>query len=76
MKTISVREMKAKWGAIEAAVRDGECFEVLNHGRPAARIVPARPRKVSRWENHLETAIEAPGHSAEEIVRADREGRS
>jgi len=76
MKTVSVREMKAHWSAIERQVQQGETFEVLNRGRPAARIVPPSPRKIVRWTDHLETAVEPGGQrSAEEIVRADRDDR-
>lgn len=75
MKTITVREMKARWAEVEAQVREGETFEVLNRGRPAARIVPAIPRKILRWDDHLATAIPGTGRSAEETVRADRDGR-
>ncbi len=75
MKTISVREMKAHWSEIEAQVRNGETFEVLNRGRPTVRIVPAAPRRILSWDNHLATAIPGSGHSAEDTVAADREGR-
>jgi antitoxin (DNA-binding transcriptional repressor) of toxin-antitoxin stability system len=75
MKTISVREMKANWSAVEAQVREGETFEVVNRGRPSVRISPALPRKILVWEDHLETAIPDAGRSAEETVAADREGR-
>lgn len=75
MKTISVREMKAQWGAVEEQVRNGETFEVLHHGKPAVHIVPATPRRVVRWDDHLATAVKASGKSGEETVRADREGR-
>lgn len=75
MKTISVREMKAHWSEIEAQVRNGETFEVLNRGRPTVRIVPAAPRRILCWDNHLATAITGSGHSAEETIAADREGR-
>lgn len=76
MKTISVREMKANWSEVEAQVRDGELFEVVNRGRPTVRIGPATQRKVLKWDDHAATAI--PGTSgklAEETVRADRDGR-
>lgn len=43
MKTISVRDMKAQGAEIERQVLEGETFEVLNRGRPAAMIVPPRP---------------------------------
>lgn len=75
MKTISVREMKANWSAVEAQVREGETFEVINRGRPSVRILPAIPRKILEWEDHLETAIPSAGRPAEETVAADREGR-
>lgn len=75
MKTISVREMKAQWAAVEQQVRNGETFEVLNHGKPAVHIVPARPRRVVNWDDHLVTALKARGKSGQEAVRLDREGR-
>jgi prevent-host-death family protein len=75
MKIISVREMKAHWTEVEAQVRNGETFEVVNRGKPTVRIVPATPRRVLVWDDHLATAIAASGHSAQETVAADREGR-
>lgn len=75
MKTISVREMKAHWAAVERQVRDGDTFEVLNRGRPSVRIVPASPRKVLEWDDHLATALSAKGKTGTETVRADRDGR-
>lgn len=75
MKTISVRELKAHWAEVERQVRGGETFEVLNRGKPAAMIVPPRARAVVKWDDHLATAVTARGHSAEEAVRSDREGR-
>ena len=76
MKTVSIREMKAHWSEIEDQVREGASFLVLTRGKPAARIVPAAPREVLVWDDHLATAV-TPGHglSAQETVRADREGR-
>jgi prevent-host-death family protein len=75
MKTVSVREMKANWSEIERQVAKGETFEVLNRGKPSVRIVPAKPRKILRWENHLDTAIRAKGKTGSETVLEDREGR-
>ena len=75
MKTISVRELKAHWAEVERQIRNGEIFEVLNRGKPAALIVPPRPRRVVEWEDHLATAVPSQGKSAEETVRADREER-
>ena len=75
LKTITVREMKAHWAAVEKQVRDGDTFEVLNRGRPAVRLVPARPRPVLEWDDHLARALPATGRTGEEAVKADREGR-
>ena len=75
MKTITVREMKAQWAEVERQVQAGESFIVLNRSRPTVRIVPAQSRRVLKWDNHLDTAVEGTGRSAEETVRADREGR-
>jgi len=75
MKTISVREMKANWSEIERQVARGEIFEVLNRGKPAARIVSAQPRKVLKWDDHLATALVCKGRKGADAVKADREGR-
>jgi prevent-host-death family protein len=75
MKTITVREMKAHWAEVEAQVRQGETFEVVNRGKPTVRIVPAEPRRVLFWDDHLATAVPGSGRSAEQTVAADREGR-
>ena len=69
MKTITVREMKANWARIEAEVRAGEVFEVLNRGRVAAHIVPPKPRPVLRWPDHLVTALPNVGRKGSDIVR-------
>ena len=75
MKTITVREMKAHWAEVEAKVRDGETFEVLNRGRPTVCILPAKPRAILKWEDHLLTAAKGKGRSAEKLVRDDRDER-
>lgn len=75
MKTITVREMKAHWSEVEKQIRQGETFEVINHGKPTVRIIAAEPRRILRWEDHLATAIPLQGRSGEETVQIDREGR-
>jgi antitoxin (DNA-binding transcriptional repressor) of toxin-antitoxin stability system len=75
MKTISVREMKAHWSEVEAQVKNGECFEVINRGRPTVRIIQAEPRRILKWDDHLASALPAAGLTAEQTVAADREGR-
>lgn len=69
MKTITVREMKANWARIEAEVRAGEVFEVLNRGRVAAHIVPPRPRPVLKWPDHLATAHRNEKRKGSDVVR-------
>ena len=75
MKTISVREMKTHWAAVERRVRDGETFEVLNRGRSTVMIIPASPRRVLKWDDHLASALSTKGRTGEAAVKADREGR-
>ncbi|NBB79101.1 MAG: hypothetical protein GVY36_06585 [Verrucomicrobia bacterium] len=70
-----MKEMKAHWAAVEAQVRDGETFEVLNRGRPTARIVPAKPASVLEWEDHLLTAAAGKGALSQDLVAEDRGGR-
>lgn len=72
MITISVREMKAQWAAIEKKISAGEAVIVLNRGRPTAKIVPADPQKVLEWPDHLETAVPNVGKSGAETVMEDR----
>ncbi len=75
MKSVTVKEMKANWAQIEAQVKAGETFEVLNRGRVAAHIVPATPRKVLRWPDHMATAHENIGRKGSDIIHEQREGR-
>jgi antitoxin (DNA-binding transcriptional repressor) of toxin-antitoxin stability system len=74
MKTITVKDLKANWARIEEQVRAGETFEVLNRGRIAAHVVPAMPRQVLRWPDHLATAHRNTGRKGSDIVREHREG--
>ncbi len=75
MKTVTVKEMKANWARIEAEVKAGETFEVLNRGRVAAHIVPPRPRHVLRWPDHLATAHRNASTKGSDVVREQRDGR-
>ena len=73
MKTITVKDLKANWAQVEAQVKAGETFEVLNRGRVAAHVVPAKPRPVLRWPDHLATARKATGRKGSDIIREHRE---
>jgi antitoxin (DNA-binding transcriptional repressor) of toxin-antitoxin stability system len=73
MKTITVKDLKANWSQIEAQVKAGETFEVLNRGKVAAHVVPATPREVLKWPDHLSTASNSSGRKGSDIVRDHRE---
>lgn len=75
MKPVAVREMKPRCSETKAEVRKGETIEVVHRSRPTVRIIPASPRRILAWEDHLGTAIPAAGRTAEETIAADREGR-
>ena len=75
MKTITVKDMKAHWAIVEAQVRDGETFEVLNRGKPTVRIVPTGPGEILKWDDHLSTSAEGRGLLSEALVAEDRDGR-
>jgi antitoxin (DNA-binding transcriptional repressor) of toxin-antitoxin stability system len=76
MKRITVKELKANWAQIEAQVKAGETFEVLNRGKVAAHVVPPTPRQVLRWPDHLSTAHENTGRRGSDIVKEHRDGRT
>ena len=75
MISISVREMKAHWADIEKKLEHGETFQVLNRGKPTARIVPVSPKKLIVWPDHLATAIPNRGMTGEETVLEGRGAR-
>ena len=75
MKSITVKDMKAHWAQIESQVKAGETFEVLNRGKVAAHIVPAKPRQVLKWPDHLATAHKNTGKKGSDVIREQRDGR-
>ena len=75
MKTITVKELKAHWSKIESQIKSGETFEVLNRGKVAAHIVPAKPREVLQWPDHLGTAHRNTGKKGSDLIREQRDGR-
>ena len=75
MKTITVKELKAHWSKIEEQVKAGETFEVLNRGKVAAQIIPATPRQVLSWPDHVSTAYKNTGRKGSDIVREHRGAR-
>ena len=75
MKTIFEWGLIPQASEIEAQVRNGETFEVSTRAKPTVEIIPATLSRVLVWDDHLATAIPSRGHSVEETVAADREGR-
>jgi len=75
MITISVRELKAHWSDIEKKLEHGETFQVLNRGKPTAKILPAEPKTILNWPDHLATGIPNRGKSASQIIIEDRGNR-
>ena len=59
MKTMQLREAKAKFSALVEAAENGETTVVTKHGRPAAKLVPikddrTRRRKVKKTASLVE----------------------
>ena len=78
--SIPVRAAKARFSALLELVAGGREIVITSDGKPKARVVPAeagRQRKVFPGAAaHLKTMPkQTEGPFAEEIVRADREGR-
>ena len=69
------RSDEGERGSDRGAGPAGESFEVVNLGRPTVHMVAAALRRVLKWDDHLAAAIPARGHSAEEAIGADRDGR-
>jgi prevent-host-death family protein len=63
MKTVQLREAKARLSALVAAAEKGEATVVTKHGRPAAVITPidmARPDAAEKKPNLAEWLMSMP----------------
>jgi prevent-host-death family protein len=74
---INVRAAKAHLSALLDLVAGGQEITITSDGRPKAKLVAAKPRKVftGTWERLKEMPLQTEGPLAEEIIRADRDGR-
>jgi prevent-host-death family protein len=77
---ISVRAAKAHLsGLLDLVAVARKEFVITSDGKPKARVVPVetKPRRkvFPGAAEHLKTIPLRPGPSAEEIIRADRDGR-
>ena len=78
--TIPVRAAKAKLSALLEMVAGGQEVTITSDGKPKAVLLPItrhKPRKVFTGTlEHLQTMpMQTEGPFAEEIIRADRDGR-
>lgn len=78
--TIPVRAAKAKLSALLDLVAGGREVTITSDGKPKAVLLPVskhKPRKVftGTWEHLKKMPMQTEGPFAEEIIRADRDGR-
>jgi prevent-host-death family protein len=78
--TIPVRAAKAKLSALLELVAGGQEVTITSDGRPKAVLLPVtqhKPRKVftGTWEHLKQMPMQTEGPFADEIIRADRDGR-
>ncbi len=78
MKTLGVREMRASYGALEAALKDEGEVILTHHGKPFARVLPIEapitPRKMPSLAEHR-AKIPYQTISSEVLIREDRDAR-
>ena len=76
---VSVRTAKAHLSGLLDRVAAGEEIVITSDGKPKARVVPVegrvRRKAFPGSAAHLASMVLRPGPSAEELVRADRDGR-
>lgn len=78
--SIPVRAAKAKLSALLEMVAGGQEVTITSDGKPKAVLSPVgkhRSQKVfmGTWEQLKKMPIQTEGPFAEEIIRADRDGR-
>ncbi len=54
MKTVGLRELRQEASDLVRRVENGEEIEITVAGRPAARLVPAAPRRWLQWADIAE----------------------
>ncbi|MGO8764327.1 MAG: type II toxin-antitoxin system Phd/YefM family antitoxin [Limisphaerales bacterium] len=74
---INVRAAKAHLSALLDLVAGGQEITITSDGKPKAKLVAAKPRKVftGTWEHLKKMPMQTEGPFADEIIRADRDGR-
>lgn len=51
MRTVGLRELRQDASELVRQVERGEVIEITVSGRPAARMVPAAPKRWQRWDD-------------------------
>ncbi len=75
MKTLTVREMRQALGRLDEIVaREGEIV-VTRHGRPVARLLPARGRRALPSHADLRAKMPRLSIGSEIYVREERNSR-
>lgn len=77
---IPVRAAKAKFSALLEWVAGGQEVTITSDGKPKAVLSPVTPRRSRKvftgtWEQVRKLPRQTEGPFAEEIIRADRDGR-
>jgi antitoxin (DNA-binding transcriptional repressor) of toxin-antitoxin stability system len=78
MKTLGVREMRAGYGALEAALKDEGEVILTHHGKPFARILPIdQPATPMRMPSNAELRAKIPFQKvpSQVLIREDRDAR-
>lgn len=50
MRTVGLRELRQQASDLVRQVENGDEIEITVSGRPAARMVPAAPKRWQRWD--------------------------
>lgn len=79
MKTLGVREMRASYGALEAALKEEGEVILTHHGKPFARVLPidapsAKPLKMPS-NAELRAKMKPLKTATAELIREDRDAR-
>ena len=51
MRTVGLRELRQEASDLVRQVEGGEEIEITVSGRPAARMIPAAPKRWQRWDH-------------------------
>lgn len=54
MRTVGLRELRQEASELVRQVESGEEIEITVSGRPAARMIPAAPKRWQRWDHVVE----------------------